>query len=165
MQIKQRIKQLEQSKEFKDWWKENTHLFLTHAFIMPNAEGHGDWQFGYYDEQTEKMTSFLTDEEETKISPPTEVFKKPGTKIKQLNIEKVNTDLKQALETTEELRQKEYEQEGKERTIAILQHLDIGVVWNITILTRTHKTLNIKIDAETGKIKEQSLGSLISTEY
>ncbi len=165
MQIRQRIKQLEQSKEFKDWWKENTHLFLTHAFIIPDEQGHGDWQFGYYDSQDEKITSFLTDEEETKISQPTEVFKKPGTKIKQLNIEKVDIELKQALATAEELRQKEYEQEGKERTIAILQHLDIGQVWNITFLTRTHKTLNIRVDAETGKVKEHTLGSLISIEF
>lgn len=165
MQIKQLIKQLEQSKEFKDWWKENTHLFLTHAFIMHDDEGKGDWQFGYYDEKEEKMTSFLADEEETKISPPTEVFKKPGTKINPLDVDKVKIDLKHALETAEKLREKEYLQEGKERTIAILQNLDVGQVWNITFLTKTHKTLNIKVDSETGKIKEHTLSSLISTEF
>ena len=44
----------------------------------------------------------------------------------------------------------------------ILQNLgEFGNIWNITYVTHSFKTLNIKINAENGKILHHSLDSLM----
>ncbi|MBW3022928.1 hypothetical protein KY308_02405, partial [Candidatus Woesearchaeota archaeon] len=47
------------------------------------------------------------------------------------------------------------------KRIAILQHLPIGQVWNITYVTQSFNTLNIKINAETKEIVSDKLVSIV----
>ena len=46
------------------------------------------------------------------------------------------------------------------KTIAILQNIELGQLWNITLVTSSLKTINIKIDAKTGKTIKHELISL-----
>ena len=48
------------------------------------------------------------------------------------------------------------------KEVVILQNLDVGQVWNITYITKSFQTLNIKIDAETGDVLEDKLHQIFS---
>ena len=48
------------------------------------------------------------------------------------------------------------------KTIVILQNLsEFGNIWNITYVTHSFKTLNMKINAENGKILHHDIVSLM----
>ena len=50
------------------------------------------------------------------------------------------------------------------KKIMILQSLPapLGTVWNVTFVLQTFQTLNIKIDVQTGEVKEHKCISLIA---
>src|SRR3989344_2458059 len=49
------------------------------------------------------------------------------------------------------------------KTIAILQNIkELGNIWNITYVTEAFNTLNMRIDASTGKVLEHKLSSVFS---
>jgi len=49
------------------------------------------------------------------------------------------------------------------KIIAILQNLEnLGNVWNLTFVIAAFNTLNMKINAENGKIVEHKLSSILS---
>ncbi|MEA3514373.1 MAG: hypothetical protein U9R34_02775, partial [Nanoarchaeota archaeon] len=58
-------------------------------------------------------------------------------------------------------REKKYKNELPSRKIFILQNIDIGQIWNVTIVTLTFNTLNLKIDSNTGEVIQHHLTSLM----
>lgn len=156
MKIKELLKTLEQSKEFKDWKKLNKDSYFVHIFIM-SEQGN---QIGYYNPKNNKITSFII-EEQIKIMPEEEPFKKEKTKIKPLDIEKVKIDYDKALETANNLQKEKFSEHKPVKTIAILQNIENKDLWNITFITQSFNTLNIKVDAATNKIIEHKLTPLM----
>ena len=156
MKIKELIKTLEESKEFKDWKKDNKDSYFVHIFVMDSQSK----QIGYYNPKNNKITSFII-EKPIKIMPEEDPFKKEKTKIKQLDIEKVKLDYDKALETAKSFQKEKFSEHKPIKTIAILQNLLNKNLWNITFVTQSLNTLNIKIDAATKKIIEHKLTSLM----
>lgn len=157
MDFKQELKRLQNSKEFKQWEKQNKQAYLVHLFKMIKQDNQTPWQIGYYDKKTDKVISFFM-EEQVKISPPADIFKKHGI-VNQLDIAKIKISIDQALKTAQQ-EQKKYK-EAIAQTIVILQNLDIGTVWNITYLTKSFNAINFKINAITGKILHQAKTSFL----
>lgn len=160
MKIRKLIKKLEDSKEFKDWKKENNASSLVHVFKMFDEANKDEWQIGFYNPD-DKIITFIIGKDSIQILPESEIFKKPDAKIFKLNIEDVKVELIEALEKAKNFQEKDYPQEKPMKEIVILQKLDIGQVYNITFVTQTFNTLNIKIDAKTGEIKSHKLMSLM----
>jgi hypothetical protein len=80
-----------------------------------------------------------------------------------VDIEKVKIPFKDILKITEEFRKKGYSKELVNKTMVILQNLGShGIIWNITYVTHAFNTLNIKVNAESGKIMKHSLDSIMS---
>ena len=50
------------------------------------------------------------------------------------------------------------------KIIAIIQNLDKEQIWNVTFLTQSFKTLNLKIKSDNGEIIEKKLDSLFKIE-
>lgn len=162
MDFKKIIKQIEASSEFKKWKKENPKAYLAHAFIMSDEKGNGEWQVGYFNPKDELMTTAIICDNKVDLKCCDEIFKKPETKIGELELDKVKIGYDDSCKIAEEFRKKEYKQELPLKTIAVLQNLEEhGIVWNLTYLTMKLNTLNIKIDASTGKIKHYELTSLM----
>ncbi len=157
MKFKQQLTRLKQSKEFKDWKKQNPDIYLVHGFLMIKDDTQTSWQIGFYDKKSDKVTSFFM-ETPIKISPPAEIFKKQGI-VKELNPEEIRLDLKQALKIAE--KEKEKYKESTLQTVAIVQNIDIGTIWNITYLTQSSNALNFKISVTDGKILDQLKTSFI----
>ena len=159
MEFKEALNKLENSKEFEEWKKKNTDSYLAHGFIM-QGRGEGEWQIGYYNRKKELMTSFFIDEK-IKISPETEVFKRDGHIVKELDAEKVRFDYSEAMSYADKFRKENYRNEEPMYIIVILQNLNIGQVWNITFVTKNFNALNMKISPENGKILDNSLTPLM----
>lgn len=162
MELNQAIKKLKESKEFKEWSRKNKDAFFSYAFKMLEDNKKVPWQLGFYHKATDKIITFIVDEGLIEIKEEEEVFKKPDTVVKQIDAEKIKISFKEILKKTEKFKKKEYPKELVSRTIAILQNLsEYGLVWNITYVMHSFKTLNIKVNSENGKIMHHSLDSLM----
>lgn len=162
MPFRKFIEQIEQSNSFEEWKKEHKNFFIAHAFTMVEESMQQDWQIGYFDKDNGRITSFVFDREKNiKALPESEIFKEENKKVHPLDLEKVKIDFEQALKTAEELQKTKYPTEKPAKKIVILQNLESGQVWNITYITHSLKTLNIKVDTEKGTILGDKLVSII----
>ena len=158
MRFKEIISKVQSSKEFKKWYAEHDSAFLAHLFFTDDGTGQITYDVGYYLPLTEKMASFEVEpDKEASLKDISDVFKKPGAEIKPIDIENIKISSKDALDKAQELQQKKYPNSKPFKRIVILQNLDVGQVWNITYVTQTFETLNIKINAHTGKVTEDKI--------
>ena len=161
MELKQALQKLEKSAEFKKWKKTHAEAFLAHAFVMLDDANKDIVQFGFFDSKSDKMTPFMVEPKKVSELPESEVFKSEQT-ITPLVMKHVQLTDEKALEIANEFRNKNYPAELPIKTFFIVQHLDLGCVFNITFFTKSLKTLNLKISVVDGKILRHSLESLIS---
>ncbi len=96
MNFKEALEKLKKSKEFKSWIKEHKEAYLAHGFVMIDGKDSTEWQIGYYVKKHDKMVSFFV-EDEIKVSPETEVFKKEATEVNVLDDSKVKIEFKKAV--------------------------------------------------------------------
>jgi len=163
MQFKDALKNLESSKEFKEWRKENKEDYLVHGFatLVSYYDEPFNWQIGYYNKKTDKITPFDVGENIV-VGEPSEAFKKTEI-IEELDIKKVTIRLAEALKKVEQKQKEEYSTQTPMKIFCVIQNYEkYKEIWNITIVTIKMNTLNIKIDPMTGKIKEDKLSSLMS---
>ncbi len=161
MKAKKALGTLQNSEEFKEWRKKHPHAFLSHIFCMKDEKSE-DWQIGYHNRDDDMVTAFEL-KEKVNICPPEKPFKREEYTIKELNMGNVKIAMEKALETAKKIQETKYIGDLPFKTIIILQNIDEGQVYNITYVTMTFKTLNIKIDAATGEVKSHELVSLIQT--
>ncbi len=154
-QFKECLDVLKNSKEFKSWKTKNKDAYLSYAMVLiPDEQC---WKAGFYHPKKDRITSFIIDDK-IKIEQEEEVFKPKKMHVSRLEIKELKTNYKNALKTAENLQKEKYKNENPKKIILILQNLEKhGLIWNITYVTETISTLNIKINAKTGKIKEHKL--------
>jgi len=159
MKVLDVVTKLRESPKFKAWQSKNKQAKLVHIFLMLEPNQPVMYDIGFYDAKKELMTSFVLDEEAKSIetSESKDVFKQEDDIIKPLEEAKIKVCFTEACKTCRELQQSKYKQHTPMKEIVILQNLPIGQVWNITYITSTMQTLNMKVDAETGKILEEKL--------
>ena len=163
MQFKEALKNLESSQEFKEWKKKNTEDYLVHGFAT--LAGYSDepfnWQIGYYNKKTDKITPFDVGENVI-IGEPSDAFKKTDS-IEELDIKKVKISLAEAIKKAEHKQKEEYSRQTPMKIFCVIQNYEkYREIWNITLITTTMNTLNIKINPSTGKIVEDKLTALMS---
>jgi hypothetical protein len=158
MEIREAVDALERSSEFKNWKKSHKKAYFADAFVIIEGNNKTDWQLGYYDKKSDKITVFVTCEKII-VKPEEEVFKKGGA-VRGIDLKRVKKDLKDALRICGKLCKENYSGEDASKAIVVLQSLDIGQVWNITYITNRYNALNIKLDAETGKVLMHDLASM-----
>ena len=162
MDLMSALKRLKQSKEFSSLGEKIEGIYFSYAMTMLENNKSTPWRLGFYHKSTDKMMTFIVDEDEIKMEKEEEIFKKPEMEVKKVDIEKIKIPYDEILKKAEELRKNRHPNELARKTIAILQNLgEFGNIWNITYVTHSFKTLNIKINAENGKILHHSLDSLM----
>ncbi len=168
MEIKELISGLEQNKVFADWKKKNASAYLSYLFRTyedsANQNAWSDWQVGYYEPKEDRLATFILGKDDNVIlQDHEEVFKKPDTKVRELELGKIKIDYKQALEVARDFQKANYTHEMVGKILCILQDLEnFNNIWNITYVTLAFNTLNIKIDAVSGKVLEHKLTSLLN---
>jgi len=163
MDLKPALKKLEESIDFRKWRKSNKDCYFSYGFKIPQEMGNDDWQLGYYNQKNDRITTFVISGSGIEIKPQEEVFKKEKTKVSEVQIEKVKLTFDNAIAKADEFQQKNFPKDKSMKTIAILQNIaNLGNVWNITYITQAFNTLNMKMDASSGKILEHSISSIFS---
>lgn len=158
--FKEALDLLKNSKEYKNWQKDNADCYLSYAFYVVDKDD-TNWKIGFYHKNEDKITSFDIGEEKIKIEPQEEIFKKEEKSVEELNLDDVKLDLAEAVALANNLQKEEYSTENPIKIIAILQNLGNMQVWNLTFLTQNFNTLNFKIKSDTGRVLEKKLVSLM----
>lgn len=162
MDLKPALKKLEESEDYKDWHKKNKDTYFSYAFKIPQ-EMPDEWQLGFYNKKNDKITTFVINGSAISIRPEEEIFKKEETKINKIEMENVNLTFGDAISKANEFQSKNYSKDKSIKTIVILQNIaSYGTIWNITYVTESFNTLNMKIDASNGKVLEHNLSSVFS---
>jgi hypothetical protein len=161
MNVKEVIKSLKKSKDFIQWKSKNKKSYLSHLFMLIEKSKPSVWEIGFFNPENNSITVFEIHSEKITARDPEEAFKQEHTKILEVDETKIKSSLEEILETCEELRTNKYKLLPSLKVIVVLQKLDIGQVWNITLLTQSFKILNVKIDTETKKIIDDKTVSII----
>ena len=163
MDFKQALKNLEQSKNFRTWHNKNKSTYFSFAFKIPEETGANDWQLGFYNSKSDKVTTFVIADGKISIRAEEEVFKREETKVCEIEINKINLTFDNAIAKANEFQSKNFPKDKSIKTIVILQNIpNFGNMWNITYVTESFNTLNMKIDASNGKIVEHNFASVFS---
>ncbi len=161
MGFKDILGKVQESEEFKSWRSDNPDNVLAHIFIMYDGDKLMDQQVGYYNKSRGTMSSFTISSGSVTLIPEAEVLKRPdGGDIKELDLSQVKVDFEEAEEKSDRLAKDKYSKSGSKK-IYILQNIDEGLVWNITLLTNDYNTLNIRIDAASGEILKDEIVNII----
>jgi len=160
--LKKAVEKLESSDEFKGWKKDNPKAFLTYGFFMVSPDIKDEWQIGYYNPGSDMITAFAVSDTITR-NPESEIFK-DDSNVLELDLSKIKIPLDKAREIYKKLQKEKYGAHSSAREMIILQNLKIGQIYNVTCITNTYKTLNFKIDSETGEVKKHELIDLFKVE-
>ena len=156
MEFKELIAKVEGSEAYKGFKETHADSFLAHVFIMDEG-----YQIGYYDKKAERITSFNLDGEKVTAMPPSEVLKDPDHPISALELDQVTFSQEEALKIAEGCKEKEYGKHPVMKKFFILQELEEKPMFNITFFTHDMNTVNVKVDAHSGKVVHHSLKALI----
>ena len=163
MDFKPALKKLEGSSEFRSWKKKNKNCYFSYAFKIPQEMKDDEWQLGFYNKKNDRIATFVIKGADIEIKPEEEIFKKEDMKVNEVQLTKVKLAFDSALSKANEFQQKNFPKDKSVKTIAIMQNLpELGNIWNITFVTETFNTLNMKIDASTGKMLENNISSIFS---
>ena len=161
MDINIALKKLENSQHFKQWKQKNKATYLSYIFKIPQEMQKDDCQMGFYDHKKDKITTFVLSDGAVNMREEEDVFKHDEMDVKEIELGKIKLDFDSIIFRANEFQQRNFPKDRSIKTIAILQNLpSLGNIWNITYVTETFNTLNMKIDASNGKILEHNLTSV-----
>lgn len=148
--LKDSLNKLKDSKEFKE---KPEDAYLCACFIMDDA-----WQIDYYSKAKDEIFTFVMGKDITVKKD--KVFKGDYeiSELKLGNLKEYEDIKKEADKLIEE----KYDKDKINRSIIILQNYKGKAIWNITFLTSDMKIINIKINAENGRILDDSLQDVLN---
>lgn len=150
MELKEAVAMNEEDPRFADWKREHFDYFFANGFYMED----GSWQLGYSD--GEKVVTFS----DAGISEPQEVVKRPGEKVVGMDVSLVTLTLDEAKVKYQEVVDEHYGKEPVLKTIIIVQVIDGEVLYNITGMTQTLNTINVRVNMK-GEVVLHSMQNLI----
>lgn len=143
------------SEEFKKWKSKNKDSHLSSCLIMQDQGDKGSWNFGYYIPKTNKITTFIMDNEII-INEDQKIFEQSHKKLKEVKIKDVEFNL----DNVNKFILKEFKDKKFIKTIIILQYMDT-LLWNITLLGLDFNLINVKLDSKKGKVIDKSVTSML----
>ena len=157
------LEKVQKSVEFKTWKKKHQKGYLSHFFcpITTDCELKSDWEIGFYDADSEKMTVFAYGEKITVKENEDDVFKKPEQRVEELEIDSVKTTFTKAVDVFAGHVEELFPKAGRGDGFVILQNLEGKSLWNFTFITRDLKFINIKINASSGEVESHLSMDLI----
>ena len=162
MELEQAIRKLNGDRQFNSWKKSRANAYFSYAFRM-FLDSEDDWQIGYYDKDNDKITTFVVKENAVDMKSEEDVFKEESTSVLPIDKSKLKLKLDKIMDKAKKFQSSKYPKEIPVKIISILQNLDnIGTIWNITYITASFNTLNMKIKADDGSIAEHKLLPLLS---
>lgn len=157
MELKAVLEKLEKNDDFVGWKKIHEDSYFSYALKTIDEKAEQPWQFGYFNPKSGKMVTFLMDQDNVEMQPEEEVFKKPEMDVKPIDIKKMSLSFKDIMEKAESFCKEEYPKEIITKKIVILQDLEeFGTIWNLTMISQSFNTINIKLGADKGEVLHHS---------
>ena len=152
--IKDSYKRLISSKEFN-----NIGIFSS-AFIMTDEKEleNSKWQMDFYNKENNKIITYLM-KDKIEVLKNDEIFKDETTNINEIDLNNLNFKLENCLNIGKESLERDNETPVK--VIIILQKLE-NLTWNLTYMSTKFNLINLKINAENGKVIEESISPLLN---
>ena len=160
MKLQDVLERVESSKTFEYWKKDNEGSYLSSFFKIVEAEDKNWWQLDFYNPKKDKMTSFVAEKEIKLVGKDSKIFKREHDKVEKLILEKVHVDAGKAVQICLDLLKDKYDNAKVTKKIVILQNVQ-SIIWNISLLTPTLKLLNVRIDADSGAVLEDSYKNML----
>lgn len=143
-----------------EWQASHKKSFLSSAFLLSDTEHQEVWQLGYYN-QNHTISTFVLQDDHLDITEDQEIFKKDETKVSLLDINKVKVDSDVVLQHALSVVKEHYPAEVSMKTIVVLQNLKGKGVYSLTFLTKSLKTITLRIDAFTGEVVSEEVRNLM----
>ena len=148
---------IQQDDLFQQWQE------LSHFFSSVTAEGTPtqDWEVGFFNPATEKITVFLQTNNAIEIKPADDVFKNESMTVEKLDVEKVMIPFEKARELCLDNVPTYFPHEQFGNGFVTLQTINGRTLWNFTFITRSLKFANVKINAENGEVSSHDVIELV----
>jgi hypothetical protein len=159
LKINEAVNELESNDRFQSWHQENKECYLCHCMQMLTNED--AWYIGYYNPNSDEITTFAISETALTKESTEKVFKHPDKKVEKLDFEKVKIFDQEVLAKVSEICKNNYSNEVLSKNIFILQTIDNSIVYNVTIMTMAMNAINIKISAIDGRVLSHRKTSLM----
>jgi len=159
MDFHKAIHTLTTSLSFKDWHEKHPKTFLAHGFLMLDEANKNTWQIGFYDEEHQRMTTFLVTGTKVEHTDEQEILQ-GSAPIQELKPSEVTLESSKALEIANNCIKENYKGEIILKNFFIIQHNEGETIYNITYFTQAFKTINIKISAKNGAILKHNIQAL-----
>ncbi len=145
------LKRLHGDAAYQTFVAAHPSAFLAHAFWSNDQ-----WQIGYFHDET--ITTFVIDATITQLTD-TEILRTEHD-IKRLDDGAVRVTMVEALDIAEAERKKHYPAEIVQQTFFIIQDIGEGAIYNVTLFTKSFKTINIKLSATDGTVLKHNAATL-----
>ena len=160
MNAKELLQKVKNSESYISWKEKSFNSYLSHFFcqIDANFNPSSEWEIGFYNQDSGKIAVFLPGVD---LKVEDDVFKREQDGVEELKLEDVKLDLEQAQRIFRENYPKYFQQETIGSGFLTLQTLKQKTVWNFTLITKSFKFINLKINANSGMIEEHNIVELI----
>lgn len=161
--LKEDFDKLQETKEFKDYKKENPRAYFSAAFLMIESLNIDEvkWQIDYYDPETHKASTFAFNSNNIEFKTGEDLLQKKKEDIDEIKLDSVKINFDKTIEIINKFREKKHPEEKAQKIIVILQKFKNHIIWNLTYITSNLNLLNFKVDAVNGKIIVNKLQPLI----
>ncbi|MDD5254142.1 MAG: hypothetical protein PHG05_03510 [Candidatus Nanoarchaeia archaeon] len=151
--LKNSLKRVKDSEEYKDFIKNYPESYLCAGFIMyqPGKEKESEWQIDYYTKDTKKITTFVHEKGKLIVKECNEIFQKVKKDLDELKIKDIKIDFDEAIKTLNKLRDEKYSKEKEMDIIVVLQK----GLWSITYVTTGFNILHLDINSKTGETSNE----------
>lgn len=150
------LNKVKDSGPYKEW--NHPEAYLCSIFITDQQT-----QLSFYDKKTKLVTSFkIEGEKVTLVGKDEKIFQKEKHDLQELNLNELAVDFNKAKEISNTFLEKKYPHNTVNKEIIILQVINNKIVWNFTKITSTFNIINIKLDAYSGEIIEDSITAALS---
>jgi len=159
MEFQEVLEEIKRTEEYKSWKKDHDKYFLAHAFVMLDEPNKDIWQIGFYNAENEKMATLIYDKGNVSVVPDQEILKSKG-EIKELVLDEIKLKVEEAMAKAKEVMEEHYKGKQVMKTFFIIQHIEGHSVFNITHVSQSFETINIKVSTIDGKIVKHSAQKL-----
>jgi len=135
----------------QDGFDESYYLVHFFGVFDQNLKQEGAWEIGFYSKKKNIIRTYVCDE--VIFSKEAEALKKKGDVIKELCIEKVRIKFDECLGKVAEVLRNNYMNDVPIKGFVVLQNLSGSPVWNMSLITKNLKTINVKLNAENGNVE------------
>jgi hypothetical protein len=160
--IKELYDKVINSSEYAD--KKDKIDYLAHFFTMLDKDFNriGNWQAGFYNKKDDLIVVFELMPDGSIGVSESKPLKKEEHVVGELKMDEIELGFDDALEKLNQFQKEKYPGNLTMKVVVLLQIFDSAPIWNLTVVTSTYNTLNVKLHAKTGEIIDHSLDSLLS---